>query len=133
MTTTDLDVVPSAQTSADPVALTKPRRTRALMLPDRKSEHHEAKRLLAGFFNQDAAVRAEWEGLFPGKQLRVIANLLLDYVPAFLPAFRELPPPPAILEECRKVLQNAAPDIKGYRRNNLSQFQRNQRANRAAK
>lgn len=62
----------------------KPRRTRRPMAPTRKSDHHAAKAALEAFWKTNPEKAAEWTALYPDTQVRVLSNLLLDYIPGFL-------------------------------------------------
>ena len=100
----------------------KVRRTRKPMPEDRKSAHHKASALLESFFTASPATATKWSGMFQGpngkpKQLRVLANLLLDYVPGFLESFSDTPDA-ALVAACETVLTNASADPAAYRKAN---------------
>lgn len=107
MTTENTTVTPEV------VVEKKARKPRTKMSDDRKGAHHKAKDLLVAYLDSNPAVKATWTGLFPGKQIRVVANLLLDYVPGYLDAFSGVPAP-EVVAACEQVLRNAAsnPDFR---------------------
>ena len=108
------------------IQVEKAKRTRRPMALDRKADHHKAKDLLLAFFKNDPSWESDWMGLFSEKkQVRVLSNLLLDYVPGFLSAFETLPAPADIVQQCRDVLTAAAPDVAAYRKTHKSIFQSN--------
>ncbi|TXH14510.1 MAG: hypothetical protein E6R03_08970 [Hyphomicrobiaceae bacterium] len=96
----------------------KPRKPRTKMTDDRKGAHHRAKDLLVAYFTQNKGVEVVWTGLFPGKQVRVLANLLLDYVPGFLDAFSGVPTP-EVVAHCEQVLRNASTNPVEFRKKNV--------------
>ena len=103
----------------------KPRKPRTKMTEEHKSDHHKAKDLLVAYFAQNKGVEALWTGLFPGKQVRVLSNLLLDYVPGYLEAFSAVPPSPDVVARCEEVLRNAAPNPIEFRKKNVPLWKAN--------
>jgi hypothetical protein len=100
----------------------KPKRTRKPMDAARKQDHHTARELLTSYFSANSAMKEKWTKLFTGadgkvRQVRVISNLLLDYVPSFLKAFSSTPDA-AMVAACEAVLTNAATDPAAYRKAN---------------
>lgn len=91
-------------------------RTRRKMDLDRKANHHKARELMEAHLATDSVAKNTWLGLFPGKQVRVVSNLLLDYVPGFV-GFA-VPFTAEQAATCLAVLQAAASDTKAYRKAN---------------
>lgn len=105
---------PAAETPQTRRRSDKPRKK---MSEARKADHHIARELVEKFFAANPEVAARWKSFYEGKQLRVISNLLLDYIPGFIPAFQS-GATPELLAQCEELLVKAKADYAEYRRQN---------------
>lgn len=121
---TETSTLPPVEAEVPVVAsVEEKKRKKHSRMPDtRKADHHTAKDLLEAYFAANPAVKDAWTGLFPGKQTRVLSNLLLDYVPNFISAF-QAGATPEFLAQCDALLR-AATDVTAYRKANRSFFQK---------
>lgn len=111
--------------SAPEVVVEKTRKQRAKMEDGRKNDHHAAKDKLVAFLKANPDLNAKWTNLppFAGKQIRVLANFLLDYVPGFLTFIDGAVDTSPQVVECDALLTSIN-DLAAYRKTNVPIWKR---------
>lgn len=112
MTTTETVTVES------PIVVEKVRKPRAKMEQIRKDEHLGAKEGLLKLFEKNPDIKAKWTSLpiFADKQVRVISNVLLDYIPGFVSFINDATPEQ--IAQCDALLTSIN-DLTAYRKANV--------------
>lgn len=124
MTTENLNVTPEPVVDPSmPVRRTRRKsdKPRKKMTDARKADHHVARDLVVAAFAANPALKEEWTSLFPGRQLRVISNLLLDYVPSFVATF-QAGASSEFIARCSAFLREVSIDVPAYRKNHKTLF-----------